>query len=155
MFRRLAVLTTAVLSVIAFADAPAMAAANPYTPEQACTSDYSGTWSRVSDGTRPVVLQDDTKVRWGTVYLLYNASIGWNCVATMKSQFVGTFSLVSASLSIEGDIYQSRGRGGQFKYYETFAYPARGKCVAFSGWIADPGRTNEAVGSRPTFGNCG
>jgi hypothetical protein len=153
LFRRLAVLATAVLSVVVVADAPALAAANPYTPQEACAEDYGGSWSVVSDGSRPVRI--DSGAQWGTVYLLYNSANGWNCTATMKSQFVGTRSLVGATLWIEGDSYQSRGRGGYFQYFETFAYPARGKCVAFSGTILAPNGSNEATGGRAEMKNCG
>lgn len=152
MIRRLAVVASAVLAVVGVAGTPALAATNPYTPQEACNGDYGGSWVVVSDGSRPVVT--DGGDRYGTVYLLYNAANGWNCAATMKTKFIGTSTLVRASLSIEGDIYQSRGRGDYFKYYETFAYPAKGKCVGYYGSILAPDASDEARGGRDEQKNC-
>jgi hypothetical protein len=155
LVRRLAVLAMTVTAVVSLSETPALAVTNPYTPEQACHDDLhrGGTWSRVSDGTRAITTPSGA--RWGTVYLMYNAANGFNCVATIKSQYVGTSTLTGAFIWVDGNGHQGDGHSDFYQYYETFAIYARGSCVQYWGEIYNPSLTVSAIGGRFTWGNCG
>ncbi|WP_410662516.1 sialidase family protein [Amycolatopsis sp. lyj-84] len=68
----------------------------------------------------------------GTVYLSYNASIGQNCVSTMKSASAGTATATSAYLEVQGSARLTD--SGSFSW---FAGPVRAaaadKCVKWGG----------------------
>lgn len=97
---------------------------NPYPPEQICGSGFK------------VIDSHSFGTQVGEVFLLYNATTGYNCVATVKYAKVGTASPVSA-------IVQPQGRNqvkdsGSFSYYagpvKAFA---RAVCVRWGGSIDD------------------
>jgi eukaryotic-like serine/threonine-protein kinase len=92
---------------------------NPYTPSQVCGSGYT-------------VIDSATLNRFGTVYLLYNSSNGYNCSVTLKTTSVGTKTAVSAYLEPQGKSRVTD--SGSFAYY---AGPLRAKasevCVAWGG----------------------
>ncbi|AWS46143.1 M23 family metallopeptidase [Streptosporangium sp. 'caverna'] len=92
---------------------------NPYTPQEVCGSGYDVIDSAALGST-------------GTVYLLYNAANGNNCVTTIKRTSLGTATATAAYLEVQG---QSRiTDSGNFAYY---AGPVRatapGKCVKWGG----------------------
>ncbi|GAA4082626.1 hypothetical protein [Nonomuraea soli] len=147
------ILSTALVSAAVLANpGPAQAAA--YTPEAACTetAGYGG-WGRLD--SRPVTLGTST---WGRVFLLWNGSRGTNCVATIKTSFVGVATYTQATLAIEGvGIYRDPPTltARKYKYYAAIVKAAAGKCVAFAGEIADTRLDySTAYGSRG-WGNCG
>ncbi|MFC4535231.1 N-acetylmuramoyl-L-alanine amidase [Sphaerisporangium dianthi] len=92
---------------------------NPYTPEEVCGSGYS-------------VIDSAALGSSGTVYLLYNASSGYNCVTTIKSTSLGTATATSAYLEVQGSTRITD--SGNFAYY---AGPVRAsaadKCVKWGG----------------------
>jgi hypothetical protein len=150
---RLATLVAAAVMVAAFG-APAQAAANPYTPQAACGNDFGGSWGVVSDGRRSLLTEGGAK--WGDVYLLFNAANGRNCVATIKTAYLGRLTWTRADLWP-----QSRGSAlvdmGYFKYYAAVQTEGdtRGECVKYSGTMLSPDETTAAYGGRNTWGNCG
>ncbi|MEV0390406.1 peptidoglycan recognition family protein [Nonomuraea sp. NPDC050643] len=92
---------------------------NPHTPESVCGTGYK-------------VIDQAALGTAGTVFLLYNADNGNNCVTTIKKTSIGTASAVSAYLEVEG---QTRATdSGNFAY---FAGPVRAsaadKCVKWGG----------------------
>ncbi|WP_248963067.1 M23 family metallopeptidase [Sphaerisporangium perillae] len=92
---------------------------NPYSPEEVCGSGYS-------------VIDSAALGSAGRVYLLYNTSNAYNCVATIKSTSVGSATATSAYLEVQG---KSRiTDSGNFSYY---AGPVRASasntCVKWGG----------------------
>ncbi|WP_205326218.1 M23 family metallopeptidase [Glycomyces sp. YM15] len=75
---------------------------NPYTPGEICGSGYSQINTHALGSV-------------GRIYLMYNASNGYNCVVTLKYTKVGTPSPVSATLQAEGGTVGSD--SGSFSYY--------------------------------------
>src|SRR6185312_4644529 len=104
----------AVAAVTAGVASPASAATNPYTPQAACADSFGGSWSEVSDGHRTITDQLGTK--YGDVYLMYNAGSGYNCVATIKTSWVGTKSDTAANIWVQGqdEVYVD---DGDYAYY--------------------------------------
>lgn len=116
---------TAALSLAAVAG-PAQAAPNPYSPQAVC-----GTGFGVIDKHE---LRSGA-VQLGTVYLLYNAATGRNCVATIKEQGVGKKTPAAAYLKRQGT-----GSGkldyGRFAYYAgPKKVKAKKTCVQWGGGI--------------------
>jgi hypothetical protein len=116
----------------------AQAAANPYTPEQVCGAGYGQVdHADLQSGATAV----------GTVYLLYNAANGFNCVVTLKRQSIGQKTAVGAYLEVQGA--KRATDAGQFAYY---AGPVRaaapGRCVAWGGSYG-------AAKRDLPFGHCG
>jgi hypothetical protein len=129
------------------------AAANPYTPQEACRNETGrGGWSVVSDGHRQVVTP--TGAKWGDVYLLYSG--GYNCVATIKSSFVGTRTWTEAWIRLEGGNWIDLD-SDPYSYYAAGERNAAGVCVAYFGRIYNnPNHTGTpAEGGRAGLGNCG
>lgn len=147
-------LVAAAVGAVAFA-APAQAATNPYTPQEACNHQFGGSWSQVSDGHRNAVTLD-TGAKWADVYLMYNTSTGYNCVATIKRAYVGVATDTDAALSIQGelDLWMHEDTDS-YKYYAATQGYAAGHCVQYQGGLANPGWTDDAAGGRYTWGNCG
>ncbi|MEU7740778.1 peptidoglycan recognition family protein [Nonomuraea sp. NPDC049158] len=92
---------------------------NPHTAESVC-------------GTGFKVIDSAALGTAGTVYLTYNSTTGYNCVATIKKTQLGTASATTAYLEVEG---QTRITDtGNFAYY---AGPVRAnaadKCVRWGG----------------------
>ena len=116
-----------VTCLLALVCAPsAQAAPNPYTPERVCGAGYA-----------PV---DRAELRSGgaaaaTVYLLYNAANGFNCVVTVKRQAVGQKSAVGAYLEVQGE--KRATDAGQYAYYAGRCGPRRpGAACAGAGHTA-------------------
>ena len=128
---------------------PAHAATNPYTAASACNNDFGGAWAYATDGHR-LIYAGSTKV--ADVYLMYNSSSGYNCVATIKTTSVGSATWIDAALIVQGmsDFVHNQ---GQFKYYAAVQHSARDKCVDYMGGVYTSGRwwTN----GRAAWGNCG
>jgi hypothetical protein len=141
----------AALAAIAFSS-PAQAATNPYTPQEACNHQFGGDWSSATDGHRSLSTQSGAK--WGDVYLMYNSATGYNCVATIKSSYIGTASWTAADLLLYGDS-TSHEDSGYYSYYAAVEAYAANKCVRYSGQIYSPDRQDGAFGGRSTWGNCG
>lgn len=135
---------------------PAHAAAASYTPEGVCGSGFG----KVSDGSRPVKTSSG-KV-WGYVYLLYNRTTGYNCVATIKTSYTGTATYTAATLQTQTRRIRdeplhtaSKKDAAPFKYYAgPVKLYAKGFCVKYWGVVKSPsGET--ATGGRGSWGNCG
>ncbi|MFI6499751.1 N-acetylmuramoyl-L-alanine amidase [Nonomuraea typhae] len=92
---------------------------NPHTPESVCESGHK-------------VIDSQALGSAATVYLLYNAATGGNCVATIKHTSLGTATPVSAFLEVQGSARITD--SGSFSYY---AGPVRAaapdKCVKWGG----------------------
>ncbi|MGV9328874.1 N-acetylmuramoyl-L-alanine amidase [Streptosporangium sandarakinum] len=92
---------------------------NPYTAQEVCGSGYS-------------VIDSAALGTAGTVYLLYNASNGYNCVATLKKTSLGTETATTAYLEVQGKTRVTD--SGNYGYY---AGPVRAaaadKCVKWGG----------------------
>ncbi|MFJ2033618.1 M23 family metallopeptidase [Streptosporangium sp. NPDC087985] len=107
---------------------------NPYTPQEVCGSGYN-------------VIDSAALGTAGTVYLLYNSSNGYNCVATMKRSSIGTATATTAYLEVQGSSRITD--SGNFAYY---AGPVRAaganKCVKWGG------KAGSSSYDSP-FGHCG
>jgi len=88
------------------------------------------------------------------VYLTYNSSTGVNCVVTHKTAYHGTATWTGAAIWVGNldTIYTDEGR---FSHYAVVKASARGKCVAYAGYIRNTNSSNTAHGGRETLGNCG
>ncbi|WP_410607165.1 hypothetical protein [Amycolatopsis sp. lyj-109] len=148
---RLGVVVAAALSAAAVSAPAASAAANPYTPAEACATDFGGSWSLASDGHREVKYGS---AKWGDVYLMYNSSHA-NCVATIKAIDIGTPTYTEAWLWIQGTP-DWIGNTGPFKYYAAVKGTANNHCVQYLGLISRTatGAGAYAKGARYTWGNC-
>ena len=104
-----------------YTSANTCAANNPNTPQAVCGSGYQ-------------VIDYAGLGGGGTVYLLYNAGNGNNCVATIKATSIGTGSATSAFLEVQGQARTTD--SGSFAYY---AGPVRkaapGACVRWGGSV--------------------
>ncbi|MFG2038113.1 hypothetical protein [Dactylosporangium sp. NPDC048998] len=149
--RRLGATGTAALVAVAVTGAPAHAAGNPYTAASACSNEFGGSWSSVTDGHRGVINAQGRSV--GDVYLMYNNATGYNCVVTLKSSWVGTKTYTEANLWVsDGGMYTDE---GLYSYYAATKGPAKGKCVSYGGKIYAPDGITWASGDRYQMGNCG
>jgi serine/threonine protein kinase len=99
---------------------------NLYTPQKVCDSAGRGTGFSI---------QRSGAFNGGVTYQLYNAATGFTCVVTMKTQYLGTATPVSATLEVQGVTPVSQ--SGSFKYYAgPVLLQGKGKCVSFSGSTA-------------------
>jgi hypothetical protein len=148
--RRLAISILSVTVAAVGFGSPARAATNPFTAAQACNNDFGGSWAYASDGHRTIYASDGTKV--GDVYLMYNGSTGYNCVATLKAVNLGSTSGVSARLRVEGGSWGTPD-SGNYKYYAAIEKSAVDKCVMYDGSVLY--FTSWQSNGRYTWGNCG
>ncbi|XVQ87365.1 protein kinase domain-containing protein [Microbispora siamensis] len=108
-------------------------ARNPYSAAQVCGSGF--------------YVQHSSPLAAGTVYQLYNASTGENCVVTIKTTDVGKATPVSATLEVQGG--GSKTDSGSYEYYAgPVKLQAKGKCVRYSGRVGSAGASSD-------WGNCG
>jgi hypothetical protein len=142
-------------AALMFFGSPAQAATNPYTPQEACNHQFGGSWSTTTDGHRSLTTLD-TGAKWGDVYLMYNSATGYNCVATIKTAYVGTATYTDAALSIQGEtnLWQHEDYG-RYSYYAATEGYASNRCVQYQGWIDNPSISDDAAGARLSWGNCG
>ncbi|WP_240506282.1 M23 family metallopeptidase [Thermoactinospora rubra] len=92
---------------------------NPHTPGEVCGAGYK-------------VIDSAALGSAGTVYLLYNAGNGYNCVATLKKTSLGTATATSAFLEVQGKARVTD--SGSFAYYAgPVRAAAAGKCVKWGG----------------------
>jgi hypothetical protein len=90
---------------------------NPNTPEGVCGTGYS--------------VVDQHELSGATVYLLYNASNGYNCVTTLANDISGAASM-NATLSVQGG--SSASNPGTFTYYAgPVKLSAPSSCVQWGG----------------------
>ncbi|SBT46654.1 hypothetical protein [Micromonospora narathiwatensis] len=146
--RRLSISTLSLAVAVATFGSPARAAANPYTAAQACSNDFGGSWTQVSDGHRSIT---DSGTKVGDVYLMYNSATGYNCVATLKAVAVGSTTGVAARLRVEGSSWVTD--SGNYKYYAAIQRSARGACVMYEGEVMN--FTMWFSNGRNAWGNCG
>jgi hypothetical protein len=142
-------LCAAVTAAMAVLAVPAEAAENPFTPAEACSNDFGGSWAHVTDGHRVI---NHNRTVLGEVYLMYDHSTGKNCVATIKRVEVGSETPVAATLRIKGrdDALTDKGR---YKYYAAIEGNARDTCVAYRGTMSVAGGESYS-GGREDWGNC-
>ncbi|MBE3008808.1 serine/threonine protein kinase [Microbispora sp. NEAU-D428] len=108
-------------------------ARNPYSAAQVCGSGF--------------YVQHSSTLAAGTVYQLYNAGTGENCVVTIKTADVGKATPVSATLEVQGG--GSKTDSGSYEYYAgPVKLQAKGKCVRYSGRVGSAGASSD-------WGNCG
>nr|WP_230424983.1 M23 family metallopeptidase [Prauserella cavernicola] len=94
---------------------------NPHTPQEVCGSGYS-------------VINKHALGKAGTVYLLYNAGNGKNCVTTLKQSSLDKKSPASAFLEVEGSTRATD--SGDFTYYAgPVSKAAAGQCVKWGGSV--------------------
>ncbi|GAA0224797.1 hypothetical protein GCM10009527_021500 [Actinomadura nitritigenes] len=149
--RRLGMMGAAAIAAATIAP-PAHASTNPYTGAEACHNEFGGSWSYSSDGHRQA--KTDGGSVWGDVYLLYNSATGYNCVATIKSAYVGTSTGTTANLLVDDGTWKNHSDADLYRYYAAVQWYGRGKCVQYWGTIWDPTATYLAEGSRDYWGNC-
>jgi len=142
------------LSVAAVSVMGTATAAEAHTGSEIIRAACGSGYSIVSDGTRS--LRTDTGKTWGYVYLTYNRSSGVNCVVTHKTAYHGTPTETYAEIAV-GTISSARYYNdlGRYSHYAVVKASARGRCVAYEGYIGNSSDTNWAHGGRYTFGNCG
>jgi hypothetical protein len=90
---------------------------------------------------------------FGHVYLMYNKRSGKNCVAAIKTAYLGTKTTTGASIVVRGGGRSEDVQKYRF-YAETGHVNGSWKCVKFWGWTRDPSGRVEAGGGRNTWGNC-
>ncbi|MFJ7628990.1 hypothetical protein ACIQZN_21075 [Streptomyces sp. NPDC097595] len=120
--------TAGLLGVTVLAGAaPAAAAAS--TPQAACGAGYSVLESKT------VGYDKSTDASAGRVYLLYNASNGYNCVVTMHiNGYVGFGAQTEAGILVEGESWKRD--KAEYSYYAGPVYVyAANKCVKYTGGI--------------------
>jgi hypothetical protein len=144
---RTVIAATLVAAGIAAIPSSAYAASAAYTPERICGPGFA----RVKDGHRAMKTRDGAV--FGHVYLMYSKRGGKNCVAAIKSAYLGRRTVTGASLEVRG--------GGRtedvqkYRYYaETGHIDGSWKCVRYAGWTRDPANRVEAWGGRKSWGNC-
>ncbi|MGW0807800.1 M23 family metallopeptidase [Nonomuraea sp. NPDC002799] len=94
-------------------------ATNPHTATSVCGSGFK-------------VIDSAALGTAGTVSLLYNATTGANCVATLKKSSLGTATATSAYLEVQGKTRATD--SGNFTYYAgPVKASAAGKCVKWGG----------------------
>ena len=144
MMAKAGVVAAAAGSVLAL-QAPAQAAANPYSPQAACGSGYY-----VIDSAP---LRNSSHGTGGRVYLLYKN--GRNCVATIKNVAVGRSTYTKAVLNV----FQPTGGishyndFASYKYYANVSAYAGGRCVSASGYTYD--RSGNFYSGSISTGHCG
>ncbi|MFG2054283.1 hypothetical protein ACGFI9_09635 [Micromonospora sp. NPDC048930] len=150
--RRLSTSVLAVAVAVATFGSPARAATNPYTPAQACSTDFGGSWTQVSDGHRSIIADDG--VQLGDVYLMYNSGTGYNCVTMIKTRSVGTATSIRASIKVdvEGTLREWQSDSGSYKYYAAIQRYGRGMCIQYWGSALYGGYWQG--NGRDTWGNC-
>ncbi|TWE20383.1 CHAP domain-containing protein [Kitasatospora atroaurantiaca] len=90
---------------------------NPYGPRAVCGTGFG--------------VIDSHDLGGATVFLLYNASSGSNCVVTLAANPAGAVAM-NATLSVQGGA--SLGNPGSFTYYAgPVTLPAAGACVKWGG----------------------
>jgi serine/threonine-protein kinase len=103
-------------------------ATNPFTPERVCGNAFQVIDSAPLRGADGVLA--------GRVYLLFNATTGKNCTATLKAVSVGVASPTSAYLEVQGATRITD--SGNFQF---FAGPVRALaakvCVKWGGSVGD------------------
>ncbi|GAA0924598.1 N-acetylmuramoyl-L-alanine amidase [Nonomuraea longicatena] len=103
-------------------------ASNPHTPASVCGTGYS-------------VIDSAPLGTDGTVYLLYSAASGKNCVATMKQTQLGTASPASAFLEVQGSPRAED--KGNFSYYAgPVSAAAPNTCVKWGGSVGNSSYTS-------------
>ncbi|MCA2219803.1 hypothetical protein [Nonomuraea aurantiaca] len=132
---------------IAPVSAAASASAAPYSPERVCGSGFR----RVRDGHRAMRTREGAV--FGHVYLMYNKRSGKNCVAAIKTAYLGTKTVTGASIEVRGGGRSEDVQKYRF-YAETGHVDGSWKCVKFWGWTRDPSGRVEARGGRSSWGNC-
>jgi hypothetical protein len=101
---------------------------NPYSPTEVCGSGFG-------------VIDSAALGSAGTVYLLYSASTGRNCVTTIKATSVGTASATSAFLEIQGSPRVTD--SGNFAYYAgPVIRAAPATCVRWGGAVGSQSYTS-------------
>ena len=102
---------------------------NPYTPEDVCGHAFSTIDSATLSGSV------------GRVYLMYNGSTGYNCVATLKWANAGSATSTAAFLEPQGGTRTTD--SGNFSYYAgPVKKHAPGKCVKWGGAVGSAGYTS-------------
>jgi hypothetical protein len=132
---------------IAAIPSSAYAASAAYSPERVCGAGFH----RVADGHR--AMRTHRGAVLGHVYLMYSKASGKNCVAAIKTAYVGRRTTTGASIEVRGG---GRSEDAQkYRYYaETGHIAGAWKCVRYSGWTRDPSGHVEAWGGRKSWGNC-
>lgn len=99
---------------------------NPYSPEDVCGSGYDRIdYATLSGGA-------------GRVYLMYNGSNGYNCVATIKWENAGKATSTKAYLEVQGSTRTTD--SGNFAYYAgPVKKHAANKCVKWGGAVGSAG----------------
>lgn len=107
---------------------------NPYTAKEVCGSGFS-------------VIDRHALGKAGTVYLMYNASSGKNCVTTLKHTKLGTKTDTSAFLEVKGG--KRATDSGKFSYYAgPVTKSAANTCVQWGGSVGSEKFTSK-------FEHCG
>ncbi len=127
--------------------------AEAHTASSAISNGCGSGYSVVKDGHRTI---SKNGVKWGDVYLTYNARNGYNCVVTVKTKYHGSYTPTLARIDVSGD-----GKGyfeswHKFAHYSVVKAYGKGKCVAYWGdirptWSPNPHASN----GRWAWGNCG
>ncbi|MFD1545163.1 hypothetical protein [Nonomuraea guangzhouensis] len=121
--------------------------AAPYTPERVCGPGFR----RVRDGHREMRTREGAV--FGHVYLMYSKRSGKNCVAAIKTAYLGTKTTTGAGIVVRGGGRSEDVQKYRF-YAETGHVNGSWKCVKFWGWTRDPSGRVEASGGRNSWGNC-
>lgn len=140
--------TASMVGAVALAGATP-AAAVAATPQAACGSGYSALESKT------VGYDKSTGNPAGRVFLLYNASNGYNCVVTMHiNGYLGFGAQTEAGILVEGGSWKRD--KAEYSYYAgpVYAYAAD-TCVKYTGGIeyVDNGIFWDSYTSG--FGHCG
>ncbi|MFJ9552511.1 hypothetical protein ACIRPH_01765 [Nocardiopsis sp. NPDC101807] len=146
----------AALSVIASVLFLTAAPASAHTLDQAVRAGSGCGWTSGSYTT----LHSDgahyrpTGIQYGTIYLLWSSTYQENCVVTLKISLAhGVESRTSAYLYMLSPA-ERVGDDDNYAHYAAVSYPARGRCVAYTGYVYVP-FVGPASGGRSAYDNCG
>ncbi|MEY9213959.1 hypothetical protein NI17_022125 [Thermobifida halotolerans] len=161
-FARVVRRSALVLGLAAAAVMSTAAPASAHSLDSAVVSEAGCGWS---NGNYTVLHSDAIEVdlpghayeRMGTVYLLWNAQYGENCVVALRTGDAhGVASDTQALLAVQAGSTVVRHRdGGDYAHYAAASGPAANQCVRYEALIQSPFTGVWTYGGRPTWGNCG
>ena len=137
----------AVTAACLAAPAGAVAATNPYTPQQVCGRSYTTAQSAY-------LWSLDQKVVLGRSYLMYSLQTGKSCAVTLKLRKVGTPTYTSATVGRKAKHVRWRDDSGYYRYYAGPMYAAATPaCVRYGGYMKIP-HGREGLWVEPDWNGC-
>jgi len=147
--RRLAIFGMSMVSALATVTAigsPAQAYTNPFRAASACTSEFGGEWTALTDNHREI--DDDSGTAVGDVYVMRNSATRFDCAVTLLRD-AGVEHWLSVMLGIQGASGTDYPhKSGYSEYYVAVQGYVGYKCVAY--W----GSVDSSSASRAKWASC-